>query len=122
METSGGSITLQTLNNEGLIFLAGATANVAFPVATAVISAFIGSATFTGFTTAAAGTQIFTITNAIVTAASGIIVTASNTGANVAQMTVIRVNPGAGSFGVTLLNNGAAALNGNVIISFIIVQ
>jgi hypothetical protein len=33
-------------------------------------------------------------------------------------MTVQRVNPGAGSFTVTTKNNGAAALNGDVFISF----
>ena len=41
-----------------------------------------------------------------------------NKGANDAQMTVTRVEPAAGSFIVTGTNNGAAALNGDVIISF----
>jgi len=36
-------------------------------------------------------------------------------------MTVTRVTPGAGSFTVTLTNNGAAALNGDVLITFWII-
>ena len=47
--------------------------------------------------------------------------TAANEGANDAQMTVMRVKRGAGTFDVTLKNNGAAALNGNVTITFHII-
>lgn len=106
------------LNAAGQLNAQVATDTVASPGTTATVDAALGKATFTGFTTAAAGTQVFTITNAIVTAASTILVSASNLGANDAQMTVTRVTPGAGTFDVTLTNNGAAALNGDVIISF----
>lgn len=104
---SGGRITVGT-----------ATATVASPTATATISNNVGQATFTGFTTAAAATQVFTITNALVVATSAILVTAANLGGNDATMTVTRVTPGAGTFNVTLQNLGSAALNGNVMISF----
>ncbi|MCF1193205.1 hypothetical protein LRR18_16570, partial [Mangrovimonas sp. AS39] len=90
----------------------------ASPTATAVINANVGRATFTGFTTAAAGVQVFVITNSIITTSSCILVTACNEGANDAQMTITRVTRAAGSLSVTLTNNGAAAVNGNVAINF----
>lgn len=108
--TSGGIFTLQA-----------AVDTQASPSATAVINANVGSATFTGFTTAAAATQVFTVTNSLVTATSQIICSVTNAGANDAQMTITRINPGAGTFDVTLVNNGAAALNGNVVITFMVI-
>jgi hypothetical protein len=109
------------LSGAGSVTMTAVTDTQASPSATAAIAANVGVATFTGFTTAAAATQVFTITNAVCTATSQIFVTASNEGANDAQMTVTRVNRGAGTFNVTLLNNGAAALNGNVSIAFWII-
>lgn len=114
-----GTITLASNGaTGGLVSVTPATDTQASPTATSVLNVKQGVATFTGFTTAAAASQVFTITNALVAATSGILVSAGNTGANDAQMTVQRVTPGAGSFTVTVKNNGAAALNGNVIISF----
>lgn len=106
------------LNNAGLVEVATISDIVASPVATAVINARVGYATFTGFVTAAGASQVVTITNSISTSSSAILVTANNLGANDAQMTVTRVTPGAGSFDVTLTNNGAAALNGDINICF----
>ncbi len=110
------------LNAAGIVSMAPATDTQASPSATAVIHARVGKATFTGFTTAAAAVETFTITNSIVTAASGILVTAHNEGANDAKMTVSRVLCGAGTFDVILTNNGAAALNGNVVITFWVID
>lgn len=110
------------LSAGGAVSVAPATDTQASPTATATINARVGKATFTGFTTAAAATQVFTITNSIVTATSGILVTVHNAGANDAQMTIQRVNAGAGSFVVTTKNNGAAALNGNVVITFWVID
>lgn len=112
-----GTITLGN-NASGLVSVPPLADTQASPSATAAIAARVGKAIFTGFSTASAAAQVFTITNALVTAASGIIVTAHNEGANDAQMTITRVNCGAGTFDVTLLNNGTAALNGNVTITF----
>jgi NADH:ubiquinone oxidoreductase subunit F (NADH-binding) len=95
-----------------------ATDTQASPSATAVINANVGRATFTGFTTAAAGTQTFVITNSLVTTSSCVLVTVCNEGANDAQMTVTRITRGAGSLSVATKNNGAAALNGNVAVNF----
>lgn len=109
------------LNSGGVVSMTPATDSQASPTATATINVNVGVATFTGFTTAAAASQVFTITNAVCTAASAILVSVSNLGGNDAQMTVTRVTPGAGSFTVTTVNNGAAALNGDVIITFWII-
>jgi hypothetical protein len=91
---------------------------VASPTNTIAITGTIGVANFTGFTTGAAASQAFILTNASITTASGILITAANTGANAALMTVERVLPAAGSVTVTLVNNGAAALDGNVNIAY----
>jgi len=110
------------LSSAGIFTLDAVTDTQATPTAASTIDANVGAATFTGFTTAAAASQVFTITNALVTTTSQVICSASNEGANDAQMTVTRVNRAAGSFTVTLLNNGAAALNGNITITFMILN
>ena len=74
------------------------------------------AATFTGFTTAAAASQVFTIVSNLFHTTTNYQVTVSNTGTNDAHMTLVRVNPLAGSVAITVTNNGAAALNGNVTI------
>ena len=77
-----------------------------------------GYATFTGFTTAAAATQEFSLVSDLIAEGYGILISAANSGANDAQMTVTRVEIADGIATVTLTNSGAAALNGDVIISF----
>ncbi len=114
----GGPTGGIALTGSGLVSVDPAVDTQASPTAASTINARVGRVTFTGFTTAAAASQVFTITDNLVVANSAIIVTAQNAGADDAQMTVARVNPGVGSFTVTLRNDGAAALNGNVIISF----
>lgn len=89
--------------------------------AAVTVDANVGVGVFTGLVTASAASQIFTVTNAVCTAASRIICTMANLGANDAQMCVTRVIPGAGSFTVTCQNLGAAALNGDCILSFWII-
>lgn len=113
--TGGGEISISSAGNVTMVAVADTQAS---PSATSVINAHVGAATFTGFTTASAAAQVFTITNSLVSATSQIFVSAANEGANDAQMTVTRVLRGAGTFDVTLTNNGAAALNGNVTIVF----
>jgi len=106
----------------GLVTFDAAADTQASPSATSVLDVNVGMATFTGFTTAAAAAQVFTITNSEVLATSQILVSAANEGAADAQMTITRVKRGAGTFDVTLTNNGAAALNGDVSITFFIVR
>ncbi|HTJ53639.1 MAG TPA: hypothetical protein VL443_29495 [Cyclobacteriaceae bacterium] len=114
LTTGGGSIDL---SSSGFVTVAPTTDTVASPTATSTQNVNVLSATFTGFTTASAASQEFTITNSIITTSSSMFVTACNEGANDAQMTVMRVKRAAGSAVVTLKNNGAAALNGNVTIT-----
>ena len=115
LTTGGGSIDL---SSSGLVSVVADTSSTASPTAAATMNVRVGTATFTGFTTAAAGAQQFTITNSFIGTSSSILVTACNEGGNDAQMTITRVNRASGSMVVTLTNNGAAALNGNVAITF----
>lgn len=106
----------------GIVTIDVATDTQASPTAASTLNVNAGMVTFTGFTTASAASQEFTITNSLVSATSSILVSISNEGANDAQMTVTRVKRGAGSFVVTAKNNGAAALNGNVSITFFVLS
>lgn len=112
-----GGLSLIAVAGNASVFANVATP-VASPTATVIDNGRVGYATFTGFTTAAAGAQVFTVTNSSVTTASVLIVSVANGGGNDAQMTITRVLKNAGSFLVTLTNNGAAALNGDVTISW----
>lgn len=117
---AGALISLNTSAAAGNIQIIAGTNSAAG--GTVILNTYTGVVTLTGLTTAAGATELITVTNALVSATSGVLVTAANLGANDAQMTVTRVVPGAGSFVVTLTNNGAAALNGNVILSFIVLS
>lgn len=119
LTTGGGSIDL---SSAGFATVVANTANVASPTAASIQNVNVGAATFTGFTTAAAGIQDFTITNSLVTIASVLLVTVCNEGANDAQMSIRRITRAAGSFVVKTVNNGAAALNGNVTVSWWLLQ
>lgn len=86
--------------------------------AAVTVDANVGVATFTGLSTAAAASQVLTITNAVATVGSAILCSLSTLGANDAQCTITRVVPAAGSFTVTYQNLGAAAVNGDLILTF----
>jgi len=116
--TGGGSVDI---SSAGFATLLPVRDTQASPTAASTINTNVGAAIFTGFTTASAASQVFTITNSIITTASNLFVTACNEGANDAQMSIMRVKRIAGSMEVTLKNNGAAALNGNVTINFWII-
>lgn len=90
--------------------------------AAATLNARVGVVTLTGLTTAAGAQEALTITNSLVTATSGIIVTISNGGTNDARMTLEQVKPAAGSFVCNTQNNGAAQLNGSCVVSFIVLN
>lgn len=117
----GGDIVIVgTANDPGNIRLEGAVDTVAGTAVT--LDAYVGVATFTGLTTAPAALEVLTITCDKVDALSGVICSASNIGANDAQMTVTRIEYFVGSFEVTVVNNGAQALNGDLRLSFIVLQ
>lgn len=115
ISTGGGSIDI---SSAGFVTMVPATDTQASPSASSTLNVNVGAATFTGFTTASAASQVFTIVNSIITTSSKLFVTVCNEGANDAQMTVMRVKRIAGSMEVTCKNNGAAALNGNVTVNF----
>ena len=107
-----------SLASAGLMTSAFGTDTQASPANNAAIATNVGYALFTGFVTAAAATQDFIITNANLTATSKMLVTICNEGANDAQMQITRITRGAGSVTISTKNQGAAALNGDVGISF----
>lgn len=117
IESEAGGITLDgaAVGNITMVPGTNSAAGVAL-----TLSSRIGVATFTGQTTASGAQETFTITNTLVTAASALQVTVTNVGTNDARMTLEQVKPAAGSFEVMTQNNGAAALNGDVIISWIL--
>jgi len=116
LTTGGGSIDL---SSTGLVTMVAATDTQASPSATtAAVNKNVGAATFTGFTTASSGTQTFTITNSLVSATSQLFVSIANEGANDARMQIQRVKRLAGTFEVYTVNAGAAALNGNLTITW----
>lgn len=114
--TTGGL----TLSSGGAVKMAPATSSGSSTSFT--LSSRVGSATVTGLTTASAASVTFTITNTIVSATSAIFVSVSTLGTNDAELTIQRVNPGTGSFTVICKNNGAAAVNGNVIVNFWVIN
>ena len=113
--TGGGEVSISSSGN---VTMAPGTATEASPTATATINARVFKATFTGFTTASGSSQDFTITNSAFTAGDGVMVTVSNAGSNDAKMSLERVDgETTGTLVISTQNNGAAALNGNVVIT-----
>lgn len=86
------------------------------------LNAKIGAGTFTGLTIFTGAEGEFTITNSEVSATSAIIVTITNGGTNEAWMTLVRVKQAAGSFQVLATNRGPADLNGDVVISWMVLN
>lgn len=85
---------------------------------TVVNNVRVGQAIYTGNVTGNGTAVVLTLTNSLIAATSSIFLTVSNLGTNDAQMTLYRVKPGAGTCAITLFNNGAAALNGDIQVSF----
>ena len=106
---TGGIVLSPTSGN---MSAAPATQSVASPTASATQNSRLFSVTFTGFTTAAAASQNFTITNSTILATSGVFLTVTNLNAstNGAIMTLDGITQAAGSLVVHTTNNGAGAL------------
>ena len=109
---SGGII----LSSAGNVKMAPGTVSAAAYAAT--LSTQVGQVTLTGQVLGNGAAQVLTITNTLCTTSTPIQVTVCNLGTNNAQLTVTRVQPKAGSFEVTVFNNGAAALNGDIQVNF----
>lgn len=107
-----------SIEGDGLTTMERNSQNIASPAVIATSNYNHCSFLCTGFTTAAAASETFTITNSLAVVDSSFLSGCTNAGANNAQMTITRILPQAGSFIVTVKNNGAAALNGNIRLSF----
>ena len=133
--TVGNADALTAINLTGVIALDGGTTGAVSVVnvqvataapgpaatASATCHARVGSVTFSGYTQAASATMVLTLTNSFIAANSCILATATNVGANDAQMNVSRIfygAAGAGTVDITIVNNGAAALNGDMQLNF----
>jgi hypothetical protein len=112
LTTGGGSVDI---SSAGFVTMVAGTDTQAGATCTSNTNVF--ACTYTGFTTAAAASQVFVVTNSKISATSQVLLTVSNLGANDAQMQLTRVKQGAGTMDVTVKNVGAAALNGNVVIT-----
>lgn len=123
---TAGSISLGAAMTTGTINIGSATSGlVTMPFVsvtaaglTVVNNVRVGQAIYTGNTTGALAGITLVLTNSLISATSSIFVTVSNLGANDAQMTLTRVLPGAGTCTIQCINNGAAALNGDIQVSF----
>jgi len=109
----GGTVGNVSITNVQVAASAGPSATVAV-----TSNVRVGSITFAGYTQAAGTTLVVTLTNSFIGLTSAILATATNVGANDAQMNVSRIKPAAGSAEITIVNNGAAALNGNMLLTF----
>jgi len=117
---SGGAAA--TLGNIGLVNQQQAAAAGPSTTVTVVNNSRVGSVTFSGYTQAAAATLVLTLTNSFITATSPMLAVAMNAGTNDAQMQVTRIKQGSGTADITIKNQGAAALNGDMVLSYIILS
>ena len=114
----GVLITGSTTGNVSVANNQSAAAAGPNPTVAKTLNARVGSVTFSGYTQAASGTLVVTLTNSYIATTSAILATVTNEGANDAQMYITRIKPAAGSAEITILNGGAAALNGDMVLSF----
>jgi len=105
----------------GFVKVTPATTSVASPANGATINSRLCQATFTGFTTAAAATQVFVLTNSQILATSTVIVDIVNLNAsgNFAAMAITGKYMVAGTLTIETVNNGVGALGAgdNVLIT-----
>jgi hypothetical protein len=119
---AGTGATGLKLSAAGNVQMVPATDTQASPSAASTVNNRVGCITFTGFTTASAATQDFTITNSTVLTTSCVLVTVTNLVAsgNDAKMSLVGVKQAAGSIVINTKNNGTQALGAgdNVLINF----
>jgi hypothetical protein len=124
----GGSISIGTAMTTGTIAIGSVLSglvsmpgpSVSAAGTTVVNNVRVGQAIYTGNVTGNGVALVLTLTNSFITTTCKMLLTASNNGANDAQMTIYRIKKLAGSATITLFNNGAAALNGDVHLDFFI--
>ncbi len=114
LSTGGGAIDLSSSGNVTMVPVTGSVAGVSL-----TLNGRVGVATFTGQTTGAAANVDLTITNSSVTQGQGVLCTVSNIGSNDADITLEGcITETAGTLLLRCQNNGAAALNGDMVATF----
>jgi len=121
-----GSVNGIELSAGGNVEIVPATTSVASPADTATINKRVGVATFTGFTTAAAASQVLSINNTFITGTSGLLITATNldVSTNGASVVITGVTQAVGSILFTVTNNGGGALGAgdNILVTFWVIS
>lgn len=120
--------SINLLSDAGGITLTGLSGNIRLTPAINIVSgtsltlnAKIGVAQFSGLTTAASATETLTITNNQTPFSPAyIIASVVDAGSGDSQLLIRRIRTVFGSFSVLIENVGSAALNGPVVVSFII--
>ena len=89
----------------------------------ATLNKFAGKVTTEALTTAAAGTYTLTVTNSTIAAADQVYASLANGTNTAGAPAIVRVTPAAGSVAIVVRNlDGAAALNGTLVVSFMSVK
>ncbi len=122
IQSGTGGVSFGTgSGTKGLITAIPATASTASATVTVTLNSNLLNTTWTGFTTASAGTQDFTIVSSKILTTSCILVTIANLNAsgNDARMGYLGITQSAGQIIVHTKNNGAGALGAgdNVLIN-----
>jgi len=113
--TGGGEITINAAG--GNVTMTPGTVVAAGPGA--VLNSRVGVATITGQVTASGADIDLDITNAFIVPGCGVLATVSNQGANDADIQIEGVNTAtAGHLILHCINQGPAALNGNITVTF----
>ncbi len=91
--------------------------SAASPTTTLTLNARVGRATFTGFTTASAASEEFTINNSFATAGMAILATVNNTGNGAMGLDSIETGT-AGTMIINTTNNAGVPLSGDIVITW----
>ncbi len=86
----------------------------------ATVSSFMGRIITESISTAAGANYTMTLTNTIITAASNMQVQVYSGTNTTPGLVVFSVTPAAGSAVILIRNNGTAALNGTIVIAFLV--
>ena len=113
-------LRIALLGNQGTALQAMPTATATAGAAT--LNASYGKVTSEALTTAAGADYVLILTNSSVTANSIVLVSIQN-GTNTTEgIFVTRVSPIAGAVVIRVRNNNAAALNGNILVNFVVIN
>lgn len=104
------------------IALDSGTKTVAAVAGAATLNKMAGSITSEALTTAAAAAYTLTLTNSDIAAADQVFASVALGTATTGVPVIATVKPGAGSAAIIVQNVGAAALNGTIVVSFMVLK